>query len=87
MRGDDHAIRRDKAKVYRTERLRHQIADQRGDGDRRQAARRVAADNELETVEGAGKRRAESAGDAAGGAAADQNTQIGTPQPKRHADA
>ena len=64
-----------------------QIAEQRRDGDRREAVRRVAADDQFEAVEGAGERRTERAGDSAGGAAANQDAQIGAAQPKCDADA
>ncbi len=67
--------------------LRHQKADQRRNADRRQAGRRIAADDQLEAVERAGERRAERAGNAGGGAATDQDAQVAAAQPERIADA
>ena len=67
--------------------LRHQKADQRRDADRRQAGGRIAADDQLETVERAGERRTERAGNAGGGAATDQDAQVAAAQAKGVADA
>ena len=50
------------------------------------AVGRIAADDEFEPIEGAGERRAESAGNAAGRPATDQNPQVRPPQPERHAE-
>ena len=87
VRGDRHLIGRDDADLGRRQRVRHEVAEQRRDGDRRQAVRRIAADDQLEAVKRAGERRAERAGNSASGATADQDAQVGAPQPKRHADA
>ena len=86
VRGDRHRVGRNESDLARPQRVRHQVAEQRRDGDRRQAVRRIAADDQLEAVKGAGERRAERAGNSAGGATADQDAQVGAPQPKCHAD-
>ena len=62
--------------------LGDQQAHDGGEGDRGEALNRIAADDELVRVESAGKRRAERAGNAAGGAATDQDAQIAAPQPE-----
>jgi hypothetical protein len=67
--------------------MRNQKAEKCGNGDRRQAVRRITANDEFEAVKSAGERGAESTGNSGSGTAADQNAQIGAPQPKAHADA
>ena len=49
--------------------------------------RRIAADDQFEAVKRAGERRAEGAGDAGGGAAADEDAQVAAAQAERIADA
>ena len=85
--GDGHLLGTDHAELGRLELSRDEIAHQRRDADRRQTVRRIAADDQLEAVKGAGERRAECAGNAGGGAAADQDAQVAAAQPKRIADA
>jgi hypothetical protein len=79
VRRHDHLLGRDDAD---RERLCDQEADQGRDADRRQAVWRIAADNELETIEGAGERGTECASNSSGGA-----TALGASQPECHADA
>ena len=67
--------------------MRNQKADQGRNPDRRKTDRRIAADDQFEAVERAGERRTERAGDAGGGAAADQDTQVAASQAKCIADA
>ena len=66
--------------------LRGQVAEQRRHADRGQRGDRIAADDQLEAVEGAAQRRAEGAGDGRGGAAADQDAHVAAAQAKRLAD-
>ena len=66
--------------------MRHQVAEQRRHGDWGQTVWRIAADDQLEAVEGAGERRAERAGNSARGSTADQDAQIGTSQLECPAD-
>ena len=87
MGDDGHFLGSDDAERGRLEGPRDQKTDQRGDPDRSQAARRIAADDELEGVKGAGERGAEGAGNSTGGAAPDQNAQVAAPQSKGGADA
>ena len=61
----------------------NEIAGHRGNADRRQARRRVAADDQLEGVEGARQGRAERAGDRGRRAAADHDPLVGAAQMKR----
>ena len=70
----------------RRKRMRHEIAGHRGDADRRQAGRRIAADHQLEGIEGAGQRRAECAGDRRRGAAAHHDALVGAAQMKAAAE-
>ncbi len=74
----------DQPERHRREIVRHQVTVQRGDADRGEPGRGVAADDQLEGVERAGKRRAEGAGDRRGGAAADQEPQV-VPSEMEHA--
>ena len=84
---DHYPLWRNNAELSRRKRLRDEVADQCGDGDWRQAVGRVAADDELEPVEGTGQWRAEGSRDTASRAATDQYAKVGPPQPKCHADA
>ena len=62
------------------DRAGHQHAGDRRRHHGREAKRRVAADDDLEAVEGAGQRGAERGGDGAGGARADHHAKVGTAQ-------
>jgi hypothetical protein len=59
------------------EKARHEGGDQCGDDDGRQRDDRIGADDELEGVKSAGQRCVEGGGDGAGGAAADERSEIG----------
>ena len=74
------------AERQRRKRVGDKIAGHRGDADRRQAGRRIAADHQLKSIEGAGQRRAEGAGDRGRGAAADHDALIGAAQMKAAAE-
>ena len=87
MTDDSHLLGTDDTELGRLKLARDQIAHQRRDPDRRQPVGRIAADDQLEAVKGAGERRAERAGNAGGGAAADQDAQVAAAQPERIADA
>ena len=87
VRDDAGGLGRDDAELHRRQRPGDEIADQCRDPDRRQARGRVIADDQLESVERAGKGRAKGAGDAGGGPAADQDTQVAAAQAERPADA
>ena len=63
-----------------------EIARHRGDADRRQAGRRIAADHQFERIEGAGERRAERARDRGRRAAADHDALVGAAQVKATAE-
>ena len=84
--GDGGHLRCDDAEMDGGETTGNEIADERSDPDRREARHRIVSDHEFEAVEGAGERRAECAGNASGGAAADQNAQVRAPQPEGAAD-
>ena len=71
----------------RIEKIGDNITDEGGKADRRKTRGRIAADDELEAVKGAGQRRAERAGDTGGGAATHQNSQVAAAQAKGIADA
>jgi hypothetical protein len=86
--GRNHdAFRRDDADFRRPQPMRNEVSDQCRDGDRRQAVRRIAADNELETVKGASERRPEGPRNSTGRAATDHDAKVRPPQAERHADA
>src|ERR1700727_1793020 len=72
----------DDIELGRRKMLRHQKTDQRRDADRRERGGRITADDQLKTVERAGQRRAERAGNAGGGAATDQDAQVAAAQAK-----
>src|SRR5262249_55349628 len=74
------------AKTVGRKDARGQIANQRCHAYRRKRSDRVAAYNQLEAIEGATERRAESTGDRRGGTAADQNTHIAPAQAERTPD-
>ena len=74
------------AERQRREGMGDEIARHRGDADRRQAGRRIAADHQFEGIEGAGQRRPEGAGDRGRGAAADHDALIGAAQMKAAAE-
>jgi hypothetical protein len=83
---EDRLVGRDDPEIGGFHRARHQISDQRRNSDRRQARRRIAADDQFETVKRASQWCAERAGNPGGGAASDENAKVATAQPKRHAD-
>ncbi len=82
MGRDVEPVGADEADFLRRQDMGDQIAEQGSDRDRREAARRVTADDQLEPVERTGERRTKRTGDAAGGAAANQDAQIGAAQPE-----
>ena len=63
-----------------------EIARHRGNADRRQAGRCIAADHEFEGIEGAGERGAERTGDRRRRAAADHDALVGAAQMKGAAE-
>ena len=63
--------------------VHREVSAQGRGGDRRQRLQRVAADDQLESVERAGERTVEGGGDGRGRSASDQQAQILAPQPER----
>ena len=74
------------AERQRRKSMGDEIAGDRGDADRRQAGRGVAADHEFEGIERAGERRAERARDRRRRAAADHDALVGAAQVKGAAE-